>query len=268
MIRIILFISFLLSSFNLFGTIIGKKHPFFVQNGKRTHKYYILQQNESIKYKSVSSDDEITLYVRAVISKDPGASYYFKIIAGNGEKTYKRKLRPSKKSRGVNNLMVSKLSKVKLNSDYFKLKNISDFPIIVRIKSHRKFFIEYSPKNYESIQKISVKNKTYTYYQSKNDIELTFDGDIYLKIISRKLVDSSQSAYSYSVYDNGNIIKKRDVVARASGKANLLPSKDKVSKGDVLIIKFDKGKHKITIASDKNIYFKFYINKKAVRMIK
>ncbi len=239
------------------SSVIGTYKTYTVISDKKQTPYYILQSGEKIKIKL---DEYSTVYIRAIPQKNI-SSYYFKIIQRGYEKTYKRKIKISKKVAGKNGEKLSELTKIKNRSGFVVIKNISDIPILIRIKEKYKniTFVSVSPQKFGKTENIKIKEKQYTYYTANDEISLDVKGKAYLKIISR---NSKKDDYSYSVVLDNRPFKTEFIKFKPSKYAKNL------SKGSIKIYEIPKGKHHISIKADKNVLFRFFINKKAVRLIK
>ncbi len=243
---------------NLIGKVkvIGKYKTFEVFSKNRQTEYFILNPQEKIKLKIPIYS---RIYVRAVVTNRNLKSYYFKIISNGYEKTYKRKLKISKSVQGIHKEHISTLTKIVPKSRIIIIKNISDISILVRVKEKygNLNFVPITPEKYGKIENIKIKDKTIGYYRANDEILLKIKGKAYLKVISRA---THGKEYHYTVYDNAKIL--------AYEKIKFEKSKyfDSISKGSVRIYEFSKGEHNVKIIADKNVIFRFFINKKAVRL--
>ena len=252
---------FILLIVNLFAktSVIGNYKTFKVISPHKSTLYYIIEPSERIKFKL---SDYSVIYIRAIIKKNI-PSYYFKIYYGGNEKTYKRKIKPSKKVRGEKGEKISTLTKITPKTKFIIITNISDLPLLIRIKERYKNtkFVAITPSKFGNIKNINIKSKLYPYFLSDDKIILSIKGRAVLKIISRNTL---QKDYSYTIY----LDDKKLVTEYIKYKSSNFVSDKNISRGSVKIYQIPKGKHRILIKSDKNVIFRFFINEKAVRLTK
>jgi len=260
----LVFILFL--SLNLFGKtkLIGKYEKFVVRNHKRGIVYYKIDPGKNIKIKLPYYSE---IYVRALIPNKNVKSYYFKIISKRMKKTYKRKIKKTNRLIGENGESISTLSKITPKQSYIKFVNISDFPLIIRVREKYKnvVFLPYPPEQYGKIVQIKLKEKIYPYYL-KDEFSFDVSGKVILKIMSRLINPKNKDTYSYLVYDNGKLLEKTDIQTKKSDTA--LANGNTVSKASVRYFELKKGSHHIKIKAQTNVIFKFYVDKNSVRLIK
>ena len=253
-------ILFFLFAFNLFAktSVIGEYKIFAVVSKNKHTNYYLVEPAKKIKLKL---SDYSILYIRGLVKRSV-PSYYFKIISNGYEKTYKRKIKISKSVSGAKGEKLTVLYKIMPKINYIVFKNISDIPILIRIKEKYKDidFVPISPNDYEKVINFTIKDKTYPYYQGNGEISLDIKGEAILKIILR---NTKAEDYYFSLFDNGRLVETEKIKYKKSKVASI-----KISKGKVKIYKISKGMHKIKIQTPKEVAIRLFINKKAVRLAK
>jgi len=164
----------------------------------------------------------------------------------------------------------------------FQFNNISSSTILLKLntdnanKSSTNIeYVRFTPDNYDSEKILMVGDKTYTYYSTENSMDLTLEGPVILKIISRLVFESNfvnKQKYEFRVIDNGELIASFSEDAYKSIKTILKDEENLIpSTGDVNIITFDKGIHKIKIkdgAINRNVIFRLYISKSSIELKK
>ena len=143
-------------------------------------------------------------------------------------------------------------------------------------KSNREIeYIYFSPASYEEEKVIEIDEKSYTYYSAvSQNIRLTLEGPIYLKIVSRLIFENGLTKrynYRFDVFDNGKLFSTFEEVAHKSLKA-IFPEEQKKtpSTGDVNVLKLPAGIHHLEIKDidlNRELIFRFYISKSSVRIL-
>ena len=172
-----------------------------------------------------------------------------------------------------------------------EIKNISKYPVLYKLvskdivisKKNEVEYIHFIPKSFNKEIEIVNGEKKYNYFTSstmKNKekiLNFKLEGPVILKIVSRMLFSDDKnftesSAYEFNIYDNDSLIVNFNEKCIKSRKTTVSgDNKITPSKGTTNIIKFDKGIHNIEIEApslNRDLAFRFYINKKAISMKK
>ena len=260
------------------------KYPIFNKKTNKIINYYILQTNEEIKFSTVNIDTIIILS-RVVLESSSSFAYDYELKINDEIEQINKIIKPSKVSLSVNGKRVSAYNKVRKKivetSSKIGIKNISEYELLIKIsadnitKSNREIeYIYFSPASYDKEKVVEIDEKSYTYYSADSqNIKLTLEGPIYLKIISRLLFENgltNRYNYRFDVFDNEKLVSTFEEVAHKSLKA-ILPEelKKTPSTGDVNILKLPEGIHHLEIKDvdlNRELIFRFYISKSSVRI--
>ena len=262
----------------------SNKFPIFNKKTNKIINYYILKKDEEIKFSTVNIDTIIILS-RVVMEESSSFSYDYELQINDEIHQINKIIKPSKVSLSVNGKRVSAYNKVRKEiietSSKIGIKNISEFELLIKIsadnitKSNREIeYIYFSPASYDKEKVMEIDEKSYTYYSADSqNIKLTLEGPIYLKIISRLIFENGLTKsynYRFDVFDNEKLVSTFEEVAHKSLKA-ILPEelKKTPSTGDVNILKLPEGIHHLEIKDidlNRELIFRFYISKSSVRI--
>ena len=256
------------------------------RRNSKIYNYFILKPAENISCTLINIDT-LNVYSRAIISNGPSIDYQYKVRIGIEEFILDKFAKLSDSSRGVNgenissyNKYVTKIYEKKVN---FSITNISKNDLVFKISgsnivsSNKEIdYIRFSPNFYGEVKTLILDEKEYTYYTPKSDkIQLTLEGPIVLKIISRIIFDTNyitNLGYRYQVYDKREFLAEFTEKAYKSKSGWIRNEPDIIpSTGDVNIIKLPAGIHHISIENkdkNKDLIFRFYINKASVEIEK
>ncbi|MGC9336705.1 MAG: hypothetical protein ACP5EQ_01185 [Candidatus Cloacimonadia bacterium] len=259
------------------------KFPIFNIDAEKIINYYSLKPDEELRARAIGVDS-LYIYTRLIIKDTAQLSYRYSLQIDSEPPIFVEKsARRSSVSRGIAGEEISTYNKFTSEMDsvsqIIKIKNLSAQGIIVRLhgnnisKSAKKIpYVSFTPQKYAKERIILIDDREYTYYSPTNEkIELTLDGPILLKIISRLVFPNSieeRYGYRYKLYDNEKLLCTVTEKAYKSTRSSLLDGRGKaISTGDVNIIKLSEGIHHIMVEDcDKNrdLIFKFYINKNSI----
>jgi hypothetical protein len=259
------------------------KFPIFNINTEKIITYYLLKPNEEIKARAIGVDS-LYIYTRLIIMDDSSLSYSYSLQIGNSPPIkIDKSARKSSVSRGIAGEDISTYNKFTVELDsalqIIKIKNLSEKDFIVRLRGNNLSeptpnisYVSFVPQKHGIEKTILIDEQEYTYYQASNEkIELTLEGPILLKIISRLVFPNSieeRYSYRYNLYDNGELICTVTENAYKSRKAVLQDEPEKaISTGDVNIIKLSEGIHHLVVEDcnqNRDIIFNFYINKGSI----
>jgi len=281
-------------SFALFGITLclmasgiqynSNPDEFLIYNRRNSkiYNYFLLKPAESTSCVLINIDS-LSVFSRAIINNGTSIDYQYKVRIGNEELILNKSAKLSDSSRGVNgenissyNKYVTKIYEGKVN---FSITNISNNDLVFKISgnnivtSNREIdYIRYTPIFYGDVKTLVLDEKEYTYYVPKSGkIQLTIEGPIVLKIISRMLFNTNyinNSGYRFRVFDNRDYFAEFTEEAYKS-KRNWIKNEPDIipSTGDVNIIKLPVGIHHISIENkdkNKDLIFRFFINKASV----
>lgn len=258
----------------------------FNRRNSKIYNYFILKPAENISCTLINVDT-LTVISRAIINNETAIDYQYKVKIGNEKLILDKSAKLSNSSRGVNgenissyNKYVTKIYEGKVN---FSVTNISQSDLVFKISGNNIVtsnieidYIRFTPNFYGDTKILVLNEKEYTYYTPKSEkIQITLEGPIVLKIISRMLFDTNyinNSGYRFRVYDNRDFFAEFTEDAYKSKSSWVKNEPDIIpSTGDVNIIKLPAGIHHLSIENkDKNkeLIFRFYINKASVEIEK
>ena len=256
------------------------------RRNSKIYNYFILKPAENISCVLINVDT-LTVISRAIINNEAAIDYQYKVKIAYEDLILNKSAILSNSSRGVNgedisnyNKYVTKIYEEKVN---FSITNISQNDLIFKISgnnivtSNKEIdYIRFTPNFYGETKTLVLNKKEYTYYIPKSEkIQLTLEGPIVLKIISRMLFDTNyinNSGYRFRVFDNRNLFTEFTEEAYKSKSCWIENEPDMIpSTGDVNIIKLPAGIHHICIEDkDKNrdLIFRFFINKASIEIEK
>jgi len=256
------------------------------RRNSKIYNYFLLKPNDSISCELINIDT-LNVYSRAIINKGTSIKYNYKIKIGNEDIILNKSAELSEYSRGVNgesitsyNKYVTEIYEGKVN---LSITNTSKYDLVYKVSSNKLTssnkeidYIRFTPNFYGDVKTLVLDEKEYTYYTTKSDkIQLTLEGPIVLKIISRMIFDTNyinNSGYKFSVLDNREPFAELTEQAYKSEKSWIKNEPDVIpSTGDVNIIKLPSGIHHICIEDkdkSKDLIFRFYINKASVEIEK
>ncbi|RLC58167.1 MAG: hypothetical protein DRH89_01735 [Candidatus Cloacimonadota bacterium] len=256
------------------------------RRNSKIYNYFLLKPAENISCTLVNVDS-LTVYSRVVINNGSEINYQYKARIGNEELILDKSAKLSDSTRGVNGESISSYNKYKTKiyeeKTNFSITNISQNNLIFKISGNNVVssnkeidYIRFTPNFYGDVKTLILDEKEYTYYTPKSDkIQLTLEGPIVLKIISRMLFDTNyinNSGYRFRVFDNRDFFAEFTEEAYKSKNSWVENEPDIIpSTGDVNIIKLPAGIHHLSIENkDKNkeLIFRFYINKASVEIEK
>ncbi len=262
----------------------GTKFSIFNAKNNKIIKYFLLLPKKEIKFRT-SNVDSLRIYSRLILEGTEIIDYRYSIKINDDEKKIIRKsAKLSNVSKGLGGEKISTFNKYicRLDSknNSIIIRNLSKEKLLIKIrdniaktKNNEVEFVAFTPQLYSDEKILIINDKEYTYYipQSKS-IELTLEGPILLKIISRLVFDNlviKKYNYRFDLYDNGKLLTSFQEKAYKSIKAVFADDKDKIpSTGDVNVIKFSNGLHQIVVKNcdqNRDLIFRFYINKTAVK---
>ncbi len=256
------------------------------RRNSKIYNYFLLKPAENISCTLINVDT-LSVLSRTTINADSSLNYQYKVKIGNEELILDKSAKLSESSRGVNgesistyNKYATKIYEEKVN---FSITNISQNDLVFKISGNNVVtsnqeidYIRFTPDFYGDVKTLVLDEKEYTYYTPKADkIQLTLEGPIVLKIISRMLFDTNyinNSGYRYSVLDNRELFAEFTEKAYKSKRNWVKNEPDMIpSTGDVNIIKLPAGIHNICIEDkdkNKDLIFRFFINKASVEIEK
>lgn len=263
----------------------AEEFPLFNRNNSKIYNYHLIKPGGTIEF-TVSGADTLDIITRILFNDRDYTDYEYSLQQGDEIKRISKPIKKSKVTRGIGGEEVSAYNNLKIamqnDIEKYYFSNISSFPILLKLNADQANqsnpdieYIRYTPDKYCSEKVLLIGDKAYTYYSTNSDIEITLEGPVVLKIISRLLFDSNfvnKKYYEYQVIDNGELISKFTEDAYKSEKSILKNEEDIIpSTGDVNIVKFGKGIHHIKIkdgAVNRDIIFRFYISKSSVELKK
>ena len=256
------------------------------RRNSKIYNYFILKPAENMSCTLINVDT-LTVISRAVINNETAIDYQYKVKIGNEELILDKSAKLSNSSRGVNGENISSynkyVTKIYEGNVNFSVTNISQNDLVFKISgnnivtSNKEIdYIRFTPNFYGDTKTLVLNEKEYTYYTPKSEkIQITLEGPIVLKIISRMLFDTNyinNSGYRFRVYDNRDFFAEFTEDAYKSKNCWVKKEPDIIpSTGDVNIIKLPAGIHHLSIENkDKNkeLIFRFYINKASVEIEK
>jgi len=289
--RLLILLAFLGLTFIVMAADINYNsdpEEFLIYNRRNSkiYNYFLLKPSENISCTLINIDT-LKVYSRSIMHNNSAIDYQYKVRIENEELILDKSAKFSESSRGVNgenissyNKYVTKIYKGKVN---LSITNISQNDLIFKISGNNIItsnkeidYIRYTPNFYGDVKTLVLDEKEYTYYVPKSDkIQLTLEGPIVLKIISRMLFDTNyinNSGYLFRVFDNREFFAEFTEEAYKSKRNWIKNEPDLIpSTGDVNIIKLPAGVHHISIENkdkNKNLIFRFYINKASVEIEK
>ena len=256
------------------------------RRNSKIYNYFLLKPAENFS-STLTNVDTLIVLSRAIIDSGSSLNYQYKIRIGNEELILEKFAKLSDSTRGVNGENISTYNKYKTKiydgKVNFSITNISKNDLVFKISGNNVVtsnkeidYIRFTPNFYGDVKTLVLDEKEYTYYTPKSDkIQLTLEGPIVLKIISRMLFDTNyinNSGYLFRVFDNRDIFTEFTEDAYKSKSCWVKNEPDIIpSTGDVNIIKLPAGIHHLSIENkDKNkeLIFRFYINKASVEIEK
>jgi len=256
-----------------------KKYYVFNTSSGKMYRYHKLKPGEEYIWES-TSPDSITIISRLITNSNTAEQYSYDAIYDGETHAVTRDLKASKISRGVNGDVVSSWNSYRFNltmpGKKLIISNSSGHQMLVKVNSDKKTvkkhktesdYIAYPPDYYDNSLDILVNDRTYTYYQGKdNGIALDLQGPLNLKIINRLIVDNVELlSFNWKVMlDNEEILEVEDSLPYST--SCLADSSSIVTQGKINIISIPKGKHtvKIVDTQPKGILYRLYISKSAV----
>lgn len=287
--KIVLLLSFFGITISVLAADIrfnSKPEEFLIYNRRNSkiYTYFVLNPSESISCELINIDT-LNIYSRSIISSSLLVEYQYAVQVGNEKKILEKSAKLSETSRGVNGESISSYNKFAKKIDEqrttLRITNMFNRELIFKISgdniitSNKEIdYIRFSPNFYGEEKILVLNEKEYTYYTPKsNKIQLTLEGPIVLKIISRMIFDTNyinNSGYRYRVSDNREFFAEFTEKAYKSKKNWIKNEPDVIpSTGDVNIIKLSDGIHHISIEDrddNKDLIFRFYINKASVEI--
>ncbi len=264
----------------------SKPEEFLIYNRRNSkiYTYFILKPTKSISCELINIDT-LNIYSRSIINSGSLVEYQYQVQFGNEKRVINKTAKLSETSRGVTGESISSYNKFARKIDEQRstltITNMVNKELVFKISgdniitSNKEIdYIRFSPNFYGDEKILVLDEKEYTYYTPKsNKIQLTLEGPIVLKIISRMLFDTNyinNSGYRYRVFDNREFFAEFTEKAYKSKKNWIKNETDVIpSTGDVNIIKLSDGIHHISIEDrdeNKDLIFRFYINKASVEI--
>ena len=259
--------------------------PLFNRNNSKIYKYYLVEPGGKLDFTCKGADSLIILS-RVLIEDNSSLEYQYSLNRAGESKRVIKQAKESTVTRGIGGEIVSSYNKLALKvknyNERFEIYNISGSKIIFKLNAdiantsnNAIEYIRFTPNYYEVEKVIQINDKTYTYYSSADQpMELTLEGPVVLKIISRLIFDSNfvnKKKYRYQVFDNDVLIAEFTEDAYKSKDAILVDDTNRIpSTGDVNIITLEKGIHKIKIkdgAINRDVILRLYISKSSVEII-
>ncbi|MDO9576681.1 MAG: hypothetical protein Q7J16_02220 [Candidatus Cloacimonadales bacterium] len=262
-----------------------EEFPLFNRINSKIYNYVLVKSGAKVDF-TISGADTLEIITRVIIDAKERTEYEYSLQKDAEIRREAKSIKASKDTRGIGGEEVSAYNNLKIamtnDIQRFQFSNISASSILLKLNAdlanqsntHIEY-VHFTPDVYKSEKTIIIDDKSYTYYATNSSIELTLEGPVVLKIISRLVFDSNfvnKKKYEFQVIDNGDVISSFSEEAYKSDKSiikdeeNLIPST-----GDVNIIKFGKGIHKIEIkdgAVNRDIIFRFYISKSSIELEK
>ncbi|MCD4818579.1 MAG: hypothetical protein K8S23_07790 [Candidatus Cloacimonetes bacterium] len=261
--------------------VLSKIENYRVINRKnnKIYHYYKLNPDEILKFKTTHKDS-VVIFSRIILNNEKKTEYSYKIFKPNSEKNIIKKTTKSKQTKGLNGEIISSYNKYKFKTKkergIYKIENSSSYELLIKIKDddtknlEKLEYVPFSPSFYSKEIILKIADKEYTYYSGNSqNIEFVLEGPIYLKFVSRLLYNSAnneQRNYTFSVIDNEVLKTQKTISTFQSPKTLVISESDqKVSKGDVQIIRLETGTHRIKFKTDDNsLIYRFYISKKSI----
>jgi hypothetical protein len=261
-------------SFNLFNKQTGK-----------IIKYQLLNPGENIVY-TITKADTLQIFTRVVVEDLDREFYEYNISASKYDKVLQKSIKYSSVTRGLGGEKVSAYNYITLPPESYEkkiqIKNISKMKMLVKVRSNKirnsvndVEFIRYSPSVYDDEVNVQIDDRTFTYHSANSKpIELTLEGPILLKIVSRVIFNDTvnkKKKYRYSVYDNDVLISEFNEESYKSKKAILNDDTSKTpSSGNTNIVRLDSGIHKLRIEDNdksRKLMFRLYISRSSVGIV-
>lgn len=273
----------------LFGTLFGshiayqdgaEKYKLLSKETGKIMNYYKLNPGEKLHIKAVDVNG-FKINTRIVYDSSSSGTYSYLLKYNGIEKEIIKTAKKSSLTRALDGSFVSSFNSVALNlKDYhngIELVNTSREVILVKASGDNSSnsspdieYLNFYPEEFGKEINLMVKDKKYSYYSGNGTaIMLKLEGPVFLKIVSRMLLDPDvdvKQNYHYIVLNNGTEIagytEDANLSRSASVEMDLSPSK-----GDVNILKLPAGLHTINIDSlGQDLIYRFYISKSSVRI--
>lgn len=258
----------------------------FNRRNSKIYNYFKLKPNETVSCRLINIDT-LEVYSRVIIQNAETVQYNYQVQIAGEKINLEKSANASEISRGVNGEGITSYNKyatkILKGDEQISIKNTSRNNLVFKlsgkniVSSNKEIdYIRFTPNFYGDVKTLLINEKEYTYYVPKSDkIQLTLEGPIVLKIISRMIFDTNyinNSGYLFRVLDNREMFGEFTEKAYKSKNSWILNEQHLVpSTGDVNILKFSKGIHHITIENtdnNKDLIFRFYINKDSVEIEK
>jgi hypothetical protein len=280
---LLVFIFSLLSVFAEKVILLSEAEIFQLVNTKtkKIYPYYLLQPQASIRLQ-VRDLDSLEILSRQIITSN-SIEYQYAITVGETNQTISKTARISAESRGVSGEKISTFNKqvipIENQQELIVIKNSSPHRLIIKFdadKYSRQYrpveFLAFTPHKFGDEITLSIDDNMYAYFSpNSSDIELTLEGPMQFKIISRLMFEdtfTSRQTYRYQVAVNGKSAGEYLETAVKSSKANIVnDSETGVSTGSTETLNLPKGIHNIRISApdnNRNVIFRFFINKNAI----
>ncbi|MCF7793331.1 MAG: hypothetical protein K9N09_00585 [Candidatus Cloacimonetes bacterium] len=253
------------------------------KNNHKIYTYFVVEPGKSIGLKA--SGVESMDIISRVMLPDKKVEYDYNLEIGDSRERIRKNAKSSSVTKGISGEQVSTYNKVSLSlknlTKQIKITNISKYKLLFKFNAdianqsnHEIEYVHFSPQIYGDEEVLLVGKNEYTYYTlDEEGIQLSLEGPVVLKVISRYIFDSNfinSNNYRFSVFDNGDMISKYTEEAHKSAKSLLKNDKTKIpSTGDVNILKFGAGMHDIVIKNgsvNRDMIFRLYISKSSIEV--
>ncbi|HPR18665.1 MAG TPA: hypothetical protein PLD62_10520, partial [Candidatus Cloacimonadota bacterium] len=232
------------------------------KNNRKIYTYYLVKPAQELNMK-VNGVESFSIISRVILKQNDKAEYDYELTIDNKtEKIYKT-CKLSDETKGIGGETISSYNKMALDLDNaahtIKIRNISAHNLLFKFnadeanQSNNEIdYVRFTPDVYGTEEVLLIDDTAYTYYtMGEEGIQLTLEGPVVLKILSRYIFDSNivnTNNYRFRVLDNDKLVNKFTESAFKSEKSILKNDETKIpSTGDVNIIKLDKGMHRIKI---------------------
>lgn len=282
LIVVLSFFTTLISEIKLQGK--AQEMAIYNKNSRKIYTYYFLEPGSEISLK-VSGEEKLSIISRVVLTDQEKVKYDYNLIVGKESERIRKSAALSEVTRGIRGESVSAYNRTTVFLDsgtsVLKVQNISREILLLKFntessgQSSRSIdYVSYTPSVYGTEAILLLDDKSYTYYTLGNEgIQLTLEGPVVLKILSRYIFESTfinTNNYRFSVFNNDKLINQFTEQASKSSKALLKDDPIKIpSTGNVNIIKFEDGIHNIRIengAINRELIFNLYISKSAIEL--
>jgi len=294
--KLILISAFLLTSSYLFGaevTAQGKYRQIKMKNSKTgdIYTYYAVKAGEKVQF-AAQSADSIAILTKVGTQKNDTV-YTYRLEYDKVVKNVTKKIKKSTSFKALDGRTLSSFNKQTLkipadkNSGWkFSFLNTAKQEVFVKAQAFnhgkknssvkKSAEIAYMPDRYQEEVELKSAKSVASYFAgtSAMPVEISLEGPIELKIISRMLFDNNlntKADYGYKIFNNGKLLA--EVAAKSSKSSEFVLSKQEnlaVSKGFDHRILLPAGINQLRMEcsnSNRKIFYRFYIKKSSLRGI-